>query len=306
MAAKPEFIYFNGEIMPWENAKVHVLSHAIHYGSSVFEGVRAYNTPKGPAIFRHREHTQRLFDSAKIYHIHTTATQQQVMEGTKALIRANNMSNAYIRPVIFYGDVGLGVRVKEGSVADVAIAAMNWGTYLGDGALEQGVDVGVSSWNRLAANTIPTGAKAGGNYLSSQLIGQEAQRHGYQEGIALDIHGYISEGAGENLFLIKNGKLYTPPATSAILPGITRDSIMVLARDLGIEVVEQTIAREALYLADEMFLTGTAAEVTPVRSVDGITVGCGRRGPLTEKLQSAYFAAVKGESEDKHGWLDYV
>lgn len=306
MAAKPEFIYFNGEIMPWENAKVHVLSHAIHYGSSVFEGVRAYNTPKGPAIFRHKEHTQRLFDSAKIYRIRTNATPQQIIDGTKAVIRANNMVSAYIRPVIFYGDIGLGLRVKDEAIADVAIAAMNWGTYLGDGALEQGVDVGISSWNRLAPNTMPTGAKAGGNYLSSQLIGQEAKRHGYQEGIALDIHGYISEGAGENLFLVKNGKLYTPPTTSAILPGITRDTIMVLARDMGYEVVEQAIPREALYLADEIFMTGTAAEVTPARTVDGITVGCGRRGALTEKLQSAYFALVKGESEDKYGWLDYV
>ncbi|MBQ1783987.1 MAG: branched-chain amino acid transaminase [Gammaproteobacteria bacterium] len=306
MAAKPEFIYFNGEIMPWENAKVHVLSHAIHYGSSVFEGVRAYNTPKGPAIFRHKEHTQRLFDSAKIYRIRTNATPQQIIDGTKAVIRANNMVSAYIRPVIFYGDIGLGLRVKDEAIADVAIAAMNWGTYLGDGALEQGVDVGISSWNRLAANTMPTGAKAGGNYLSSQLIGQEAKRHGYQEGIALDIHGYISEGAGENLFLVKNGKLYTPPTTSAILPGITRDTIMVLARDMGYDVVEQAIPREALYLADEIFMTGTAAEVTPARSVDGITVGTGRRGPITEKLQSAYFALVKGESEDKYGWLDYV
>lgn len=306
MAAKPEFIYFNGEIMPWENAKVHVLSHAIHYGSSVFEGVRAYNTPKGPAIFRHKEHTQRLFDSAKIYRIRTNATPQQIIDGTKAVIRANNMVSAYIRPVIFYGDIGLGLRVKDEAIADVAIAALNWGTYLGDGALEQGVDVGISSWNRLAANTMPTGAKAGGNYLSSQLIGQEAKRHGYQEGIALDIHGYISEGAGENLFLVKNGKLYTPPTTSAILPGITRDTIMVLARDMGYDVVEQAIPREALYLADEIFMTGTAAEVTPARTVDGITVGCGRRGPITEKLQSAYFALVKGESEDKYGWLDYV
>ena len=306
MAAKPEFIYFNGEIMPFENAKVHVLSHAIHYGSSVFEGVRAYNTPKGPAIFRHKEHTQRLFDSAKIYRIRTNATPQQIIDGTKAVIRANNMVSAYIRPVIFYGDIGLGLRVKDEAIADVAIAALNWGTYLGDGALEQGVDVGISSWNRLAPNTMPTGAKAGGNYLSSQLIGQEAKRHGYQEGIALDIHGYISEGAGENLFLVKNGKLYTPPTTSAILPGITRDTIMVLARDMGYEVVEQAIPREALYLADEIFMTGTAAEVTPARTVDGITVGCGRRGPITEKLQSAYFALVKGESEDKYGWLDYV
>lgn len=306
MAAKAEFIWFNGEIVPWESAKVHVLSHAIHYGSSVFEGVRVYNTPKGPAIFRHQDHTQRLFDSAKIYRINTTATVAQVIDGTKAILRANKLANAYIRPVIFYGDVGLGVRVKDGSVAEVVIAAFEWGTYLGDGALEQGVDVGVSSWNRMAANTLPTGAKAGGNYLSSQLIGNEAKRHGYQEGIALDVHGYISEGAGENLFIIKKGKVYTPPATSAILPGITRDTIMTLARDHGYDVIEQTIPREALYLADEIFLTGTAAEITPVRSVDGITVGEGRRGPITSVLQTAYFDVVKGVSEDKYGWLDYV
>nr|WP_233496515.1 branched-chain amino acid transaminase [Corallincola spongiicola] len=306
MAAQAEFIWFNGELMPWADAKVHVLSHAIHYGSSVFEGVRAYNTPKGPAIFRHQEHTQRLFDSAKIYRMKVDVTAQQIMDATKEVIRANKLNNAYIRPVIFYGDIGLGLRVKDDAKTDVSIAAFEWGTYLGDDALEQGVDVGISSWNRLAANTMPTGAKAGGNYLSSQLIGQEAKRHGYQEGIALDINGYISEGAGENLFIVKDGKLLTPPTTAAILPGITRATIMHLAQQRGIEVVEQSLPREALYLADEIFLTGTAAEVTPVRSVDGIQVGCGSRGAVTTTLQKDYFDLVKGVSEDKNGWLDYV
>jgi branched-chain amino acid aminotransferase len=233
-------------------------------------------------------------------------TQQQIMDATKEVIRANKLTNAYIRPVIFYGDIGMGLRVKDTAKTDIAIAAFEWGTYLGADALEQGVDVGISSWNRLAANTIPTGAKAGGNYLSSQLIAQEAKRHDYHEGIALDINGFISEGAGENLFIIKDGKLLTPPSTAAILPGITRATLMHLAEQRGIPVIEQALPREALYLADEIFLTGTAAEVTPVRSVDGIQVGCGRRGEITTLLQKDYFDLVKGVSEDKNGWLDYI
>ncbi len=306
MAAKAEFIWFNGEIMPWEQATVHVLSHAIHYGSSVFEGLRVYNTPKGPAVFRHQEHAQRLLDSAKIYRIRVPYSAEQIIDATKAIIRANNLSNAYVRPVVFYGDIGLGLRVRNDPAADVAIAAFEWGAYLGEESLEQGVDVGVSSWNRLAANTMPTGAKAGGNYLSSQLISQEAHRHGYQEGIALDVNGYISEGAGENLFVVKNGVLRTPPTTAGILPGITRDTLMTLARKHGYEVREEAIAREALYLADEVFMTGSAAEVVPVRSVDGISIGNGARGPITKELQAAFFGLFNGETEDEWGWLDYL
>lgn len=306
MPAKAEFIWFNGEIMPWENATVHVLSHAIHYGSSVFEGVRAYNTPKGPAVFRHHEHTRRLLDSAKIYRMPVNFTEQQIMEASKAVIRANKLSDAYIRPVIFYGDIGLGLRASPEAKTDLAIAAFEWGSYLGEESLEQGVDVGVSSWNRLAPNTMPTGAKAGGNYLSSQLIAHEASRHGYVEGIALDVNGFISEGSGENLFLMRNGILYTPPTTAAILPGITRSTLMTLAQEMGIEVREESIAREALYLADEVFMCGTAAEIVPVRSVDGIQVGSGQRGKVTQALQEAYFGLFNGNTDDKWGWLDYV
>jgi len=306
MPAKAEFIWFNGEVMPWQNATVHVLSHAIHYGSSVFEGVRAYNTPNGPAIFRHPEHTKRLMDSAKIYRMPVANSEQQIMEATRQVIRANKLTDAYIRPVIFYGDIGLGLRASPEAKTDVAIAAFEWGSYLGEESLEQGVDVGVSSWNRLAPNTMPTGAKAGGNYLSSQLIAHEAGRHGYVEGIALDVNGCISEGSGENLFLVRNGVLYTPPTTAAILPGITRSTLITLAQEMGVEVREEAIAREALYLADEVFMCGTAAEVVPVRSVDAIQVGDGKRGQLTKALQDAYFGLFKGTTEDKWGWLDYV
>lgn len=306
MPAKAEFIWFNGEIMPWQNATVHVLSHAIHYGSSVFEGVRAYNTPNGPAIFRHAEHTKRLMDSAKIYRMPVAFTEQQIMEATKAVIRANKLNDAYIRPVIFYGDIGLGLRANPEAKTDIAIAAFEWGSYLGKESLEQGVDVGVSSWNRLAPNTMPTGAKAGGNYLSSQLIAHEAGRHGYVEGIAMDVNGFISEGSGENLFLVRNGVLYTPPTTAAILPGITRSTLITLAQHMGVEVREESIAREALYLADEVFMCGTAAEMVPVRSVDGINVGDGKRGALTKTLQDAYFGLFNGTTEDQWGWLDYI
>ncbi|MCM2678206.1 branched-chain amino acid transaminase [Echinimonas agarilytica] len=306
MAAKAEFIWFNGEIMPWENATVHVLSHAIHYGSSVFEGVRAYNTPKGPAIFRHQEHTKRLFDSAKIYRINIAHSADEIMEATRELIRQNKLENAYIRPAAFLGDIGLGLRANPDAKSDVVIAAFEWGSYLGEGSLEAGVDVGVSSWNRLAPNTMPTGAKAGGNYLSSQLIAGEAGRHGYAEGIALDIHGQISEGSGENIFVVRNNVLYTPPTTAGILPGITRSTLITLAKELGYEVREESLAREALYLADEIFMCGTAAEVVPVRSVDGIQVGEGKRGPITEKVQTMYFGLFNGTTEDKWGWLDYV
>jgi branched-chain amino acid aminotransferase len=305
MSNKSDLIWFNGEMVHSKQATTHVLSHAIHYGSSVFEGVRAYDTPKGPAIFRLQDHTKRLFDSAKIYRMQIPYTVEEINEACKAAIRDNGLKNAYLRPFAFLGNVGLGVNPKSHK-ADVAVAAMEWGTYLGDGALEAGVDACISSWNRLAPNTMPTAAKAGGNYLSSQLISGEAKRNGYVEGIALDVNGYLSEGAGENLFVIKNGVLFTPPTTAAILPGLTRDTMMHLARKAGLEVREEPIAREALYLADEFFMTGTAAEVTPVRSVDQIEIGTGKRGEITELLQTAYFDLVKGQSEDENGWLTYI
>ncbi len=307
MATKTaEYIWFNGEIVPWAEANVHVLSHALHYGTSVFEGVRCYNTPKGPIVFRHREHAQRLKDSAKIYRFPIPYSVEQIMEATRETLRQNQLNDAYIRPLAFVGNVGLGVCPPSDTELDLIIAAFSWGSYLGEEALENGVAAMVSSWNRAAPNTIPTAAKAGGNYLSSLLVGGEARRHGYAEGIALSVDGYLSEGAGENIFVVKNGVLSTPPATSAILPGITRDSIMTLARDMGLEVREANIAREALYLADEIFMTGTAAEVVPVSTVDQIDIGSGKRGPITKQIQDAYFGLFNGTTDDKWGWLDYV
>ncbi|SJN56577.1 branched-chain amino acid transaminase [Vibrio ruber] len=301
-----DFIWFNGEMMPWANAQVHVLTHAMHYGTSVFEGVRCYDTPKGPIVFRHQEHAQRLVNSAKIYRFPIPYSVEEIMEATRETLRANKLTSAYIRPLAFVGNVGLGVCPPNGTELDLIIAAFPWGAYLGEEALENGVDAMISSWNRAAPNTIPTGAKAGGNYLSSLLVGGEARRHGYDEGIALSVDGYLSEGAGENIFVVKDGELLTPPTTSSILPGITRDTIMILAKDLGYTVREANIARESLYLADEIFMTGTAAEIVPVRSVDRISVGAGKRGPITKVIQDAFFGLFNGTTEDKWGWLDYV
>ncbi len=306
MTNTADYIWFNGNMVPWAEANVHVLTHAMHYGTSVFEGIRCYNTPKGPIVFRHREHMQRLKDSAKIYRFPIPYSVDEIMEACRETLRENKLESAYIRPLGFIGNVGLGVCPPVDSEMDLIIAAFPWGSYLGEEALANGVDAMISSWNRAAPNTIPTAAKAGGNYLSSLLVGGEARRHGYAEGIALSVDGYLSEGAGENIFVIKNGVICTPPATSAILPGITRDSIMILAKELGYEVREENIAREALYLADEIFMTGTAAEIVPVRSVDQITVGEGKRGSITEQIQSTFFGLFDGTTEDKWGWLDPV
>ncbi|KZN63056.1 branched-chain amino acid aminotransferase [Pseudoalteromonas luteoviolacea CPMOR-1] len=305
MTQTSELIWHNGEMIPYQEATTHVLSHALHYGSSVFEGIRAYETPNGPAIFRLDDHIQRLFDSAKIYRMEIPFSKEEIKTACKQAVKENGFSNAYLRPFAFLGHVGLGLNPKSHR-ADVTVAAMEWGAYLGEDSLAQGVDVCVSSWSRLAPNTMPTAAKAGGNYLSSQLISGEAKRNGYVEGIALDVNGYLSEGAGENLFVVKKGVLYTPPTTACILPGLTRDTIIHLAKERGYEVREEPIAREALYLADEFFMVGTAAEVVPVRSVDQIQVGEGQRGPITAELQQAYFDLVKGQSSDPQGWLDYV
>ncbi len=302
-----EFIWFNGKIVPWKEATVHVLTHAIHYGSSVFEGIRAYNTPdQGTCVFRLQEHNRRLFDSAKIYRMTIPYTLDQINEGTLDIIRKNDLKSAYIRPIAYYGDIGMGLQVPFGQETEVSIAAFEWGAYLGEEALKNGVDAGISSWNRLAANTMPTGAKAGGNYLSSQLISMEARRHGYGEGIALDTNGFISEGAGENIFVIRNGVVSTTPKTAAILPGITRDTVMTLLKEMGYEIREENIAREAMYLADEILMCGTAAEVTPVRSVDGIKVGSGTRGPITKQVQDMFFGLFNGSTPDKWGWLTPV
>ncbi len=300
-----KFIWFNGEMVPWEKATVHVMTHAMHYGSSVFEGIRSYDTPKGPAIFRLGLHTRRLYDSSKIYRMEIKYSHEEIMAACKAVVRENGLKNAYVRPLVWRGYGELGVFPLRAPV-EVMVAAMEWGAYLGADGLENGVDVQVSSWNRVAPNTLPAMSKAGGNYLSSQLIVMEAVRNGYVEGIALDTNGYLSEGSGENLFVIRDNIIYTPPATAALLPGITRDAAMTIARHLGYEVREQNLPREVLYLADEVFFTGTAAEITPVRSVDKLTVGAGKRGPITTAIQQTFFGLFNGETEDRWGWVDYV
>ncbi|URJ29827.1 branched-chain amino acid transaminase [Blochmannia endosymbiont of Camponotus sp.] len=303
---RTNFIWFNGDIIPWQEAKIHVMSHSLHYGSSVFEGMRCYDSYKGPVIFRHREHIQRLHDSAKIYRIPISWSIDNLMQACRKVIRKNNLINAYIRPIVFIGDVRIKINPDPKYTTDVAIAAFSWSSYLGADSLEQGIDVMISSWNRVPANTLPSSAKAGGNYLSSMLISNEAYRNGYHEGIGLDIYGYISEGAGENLFEVKNKIILTPPRASSILPGVTRDSIIKLATNIGLEVQEQVLSRESLYTADEIFMSGTAAEITPVRSVDRIQVGTGRPGPITKRLQDLFFNLFTGVTEDLWDWLDPV
>jgi branched-chain amino acid aminotransferase len=302
-----QFIWFNGKLVHWEKATVHVLTHALHYGSSVFEGVRAYETPKGVAIFRLRDHTRRLFDSAKIYRIPISYSVEQLNEACRQVISANGLKRgAYIRPVVFRGYGEIGVTPKVEPPTEVAVAAWEWGKYLGADAEEHGVDACISSWQRVAPNTLPALAKAGGNYLSSQLIGAEARRLGFAEGIGLSPDGTLSEGSGENLFLVKDGTLLTPALAHSVLGGLTRDTVMRLARERGIEVKECALPRELLYIADEAFFTGTAVEITPIRSVDRLTVGNGKRGPITETLQNAFFGLFNGKTADKFGWLDYV
>lgn len=301
------YIWFNGKLVPWEKATVHVLSHALHYGSSVFEGIRAYETPRGVAIFRLRDHTRRMFDSAKIYRITIPFSPEQINDACREVIAANRLNRgAYIRPIAFRGYGEIGVAPKNEPPTEIAIAAWEWGKYLGHESEEAGVDVCVSSWNRVAPNTLPALAKAGGNYLSSQLIAHEARRLGFAEGIGLSPDGTVSEGSGENIFLVKDGVLLTPALAHSVLGGITRDTVIRLARERGLEVRECAIPRELLYLADEAFFTGTAAEITPIRSVDGIPIGNGRRGPVTESLQAAFFGLFTGKTPDEWGWLDYV
>ena len=302
-----QWIWHNGEFVPWQNATVHVLAHGLHYGSTVFEGIRAYDTPRGSAIFRLREHIARLYDSARIYRMQVRFTPAQVEQACRDLIRSNRLfKGAYLRPIIYRGMSGFSLAPRPDAPIEIAIAAVEMGAYLGAESLEQGVDACVSSWQRIAPNTMPTLAKAGGNYLSSQLISMEAQRHGYAEGIAVGTDGMLSEGGGENLFLVRKGALYTPPVGAAILAGITRDSIITLARDIGLEVREQSLPREALYLADEAFFTGTACEVTPIRSIDGLAIGAGQRGPVTRQMQEAFFGLFNGRTRDVHGWLDRI
>jgi len=301
---KVEKIWMNGKLVNWDDAKIHVLTHAMHYGSSWFEGIRCYDTKRGPAVFRLGAHLRRLYDSSKMYRAEIPYTLKQFEDAVKETIRANKMKACYIRPLAYrgYGEMGV---LPLGCPVDVMIAVWDWGAYLGNDALEHGIDVCVSSWNRPAPNTIPTMSKAGGNYLNSQLIKMEAVLDGYSEGIALDTAGYISEGSGENIFLVRDNVIYTPPLIAAILPGITRLSVLKLAEDAGLRVVEGLIPREMLFVADEIFFTGTAAEITPIRSVDKMKVGDGNPGPVTKRLQQAFFDVV-GNANDKYKWLDFV
>jgi len=304
---KCDWIWQNGNMVPWEEARVHVLTHALHYGSSVFEGIRVYPTPDGLKVFRLEAHTKRMLESAKIHHISIPYSADEINAACCDVVSRNNLhKGAYIRPIAFrgYGDIGLAP--KPDHPVEVVVAAWQWGAYLGAEALEHGVDAGISSWQRMAPNTLPSLAKAGGNYPSSTLSSLEAKANGFAEGIALSTDGTVSEGAGENIFVVKDGKIYTPPATASILTGITRDTIITLAAEAGMTVVEQSIPREMLYIADEMFMTGTAAEVTPVRSVDRIPVGNGARGEITRDLQERFFGLFNGETEDKWGWLGTV
>lgn len=304
-------VWRDGELIDWDDARVHVMTHAIHYGSSVFEGIRCYATKRGPAVFRLNEHMQRLLNSAKIYRMETKITRDELCQATVDVIRHSDLDACYIRPIMFRGlneeRPSFGVNPFPNPV-QCYIASWDWGKYLGEEAVESGVDVCVSSWTRITSNSLPAMAKAGANYMNSQLIKMEAILGGFAEGIALDDRGYVSEGSGENIFLVNNGTLITPPLGASILPGITRDSVIQIAREMGIAVQETSIQRAALYLADEVFFTGTAAEITPIRSVDRITVGAGKRGEVTKRIQDVFFDVIVGEKPAPNNapWLTYV
>jgi len=296
-----EVIWLNGEVVPWDEARVHVLAHVVHYGSSVFEGIRAYATPQGPAVFCLPQHLRRLFDSCRIARLVPPYAPEVLQEAVLTLVVRNGHEACYIRPVIFRGLGSLSVDPRKSPV-EVAVASIEWGRYLGQDALEQGVDVMVSSWRRMAPDTHPGMAKIGGNYVNSAFVAMEAADNGFAEGIALDVHGYVSEGSGENIFLARDGIVYTPSLAGSVLPGVTRQVVQTLCAELGVVVRETQIPREMLYVADEIFFTGTAAEITPVRSVDRIAVGAGRRGPITTRLMEAFFAIAEGREPDRHGW----
>jgi len=302
---KSDVIWFNGEFVPWDDAQVHVLAHVLHYGSSVFEGIRAYHTKQGTAVLGLEPHVKRLFNSAKVIRMKIPFTHQEIADAILATVKRNGHKACYIRPLVFRGYETLGVNPTACPVETI-IATWEWGAYLGPEAVEVGVDVGVSSWRRMAPDTHPAMAKVGGNYVNSQLVVMEAKRHGYVEGIVLDTSGYVSEGSGENIFVVHDGKIYTPPLGNSILSGITRSYVLQLAKDQGIEVIEQQIPREMLYFADEAFFTGTAAEITPIKSVDGQPVGVGSRGAITKALQEEFFGILTGEKEDRYGWLTPV
>jgi branched-chain amino acid aminotransferase len=298
-------VWMNGRLVPWMEATIPIASHVVHYGSSIFEGFRAYRNPRGTAVFRLDAHIRRLYNSCKIYRMEIPFSREDFSGAVLDTIRANALEACYVRPIVYRGYGTLGVDPFPNPV-DCAILVWEWGQYLGDAALEAGVDVKVSTWTRMAANTFPALAKSGANYMNSQLIKMEAKLEGYAEGIALNTRGHVSEGSGENIFLVLDGRLITPPLSSAVLPGITRDCVMILARKLGLTVAEDTIPREMLYVADEVFMTGSAAEITPVRSVDRISIGSGKRGPLTKLIQEAFFDVVEGRTPDADQWLTYV
>jgi branched-chain amino acid aminotransferase len=308
MKVDPEhgaYVWKNGELIPWADATIHVMSHVVNYGSSVFEGIRCYNTRRGPAVFRLDTHIERLLNSCHIYRMELPYNAAELQEASLRTILANEYQECYLRPIVFRGYGTFGVDPFPAPL-ETYICTWQWGKYLGKEALESGVDVCVSSWTRIAPNTLPSMAKAGANYMNSQLIKMEAKLNGYVEGIALDPEGYISEGSGENIFLIKNGTVMTPPLYSTILPGITRDSVIRICQNVGIPVLERAIPREMLYIADEVFFTGTAAEITPIRSVDKVTVGAGKRGPITQFIQEEFFGIITGEKDDAFGWLTPV
>jgi len=304
---KSKSIWMNGELVPWDDAKIHILTHAMHYASSVFEGIRAYQTPKGPAVFRLEDHIDRLMFSARVYRMEQELafTRDQIRDACLQTVAANGLTDCYIRPLIYRSYEHMGVN-PFGNPVHVSVAAFVWGQYLGKDALEKGSSVKVGTWHRLAPNTLPVMVKASANYMNSQLLKMEAVVEGYDEAIALDVHGYVSEGSGQNVFAVIKGELVTPPLSNSILAGITRDSIMTLARGMGYKVREETMPREMLYVADEVFYSGTAVEVSPITSVDKIPVGTGAVGPVTKALQKAFFAVVRGETPDKHGWLTPV
>jgi branched-chain amino acid aminotransferase len=306
MITPTDKIWHNGKFIAWHDAKIHVLSHVTSYGSSVFEGVRCYATASGPAIFRAKEHMRRLHDSAKIYRMELPYSIDELTNAMLELVRVNKLDSCYFRPLVLRGYGNVGVMPTKDNPIETYIACWHWGKYLGEDGINNGIDACISSWTRMAPNTLPALAKAGANYMNSQLVRMEAAANGYAEGIALDSSGYVSEGSGENLFLVRDGKIITPPLGASVLPGITRDTILQLAQSLGIPVAESLIPREALYIADELFFCGTAVEVTPIRSVDRIEIGKGKRGPITEKLQREFFAIVEGRTPDRFGWLTPV
>jgi branched-chain amino acid aminotransferase len=298
-------VWMNGRLIPWKDANIHIASHVIHYGSSLFEGFRVYETPKGTAAFRLDAHVERLYNSCKMYRMDIPYARDEFIRAVIETIRANGHASCYVRPIVYRGYHSLGVDPFPNPV-DCAILVWKWGQYLGEEALENGVDVKISTWCRMAPNTLPALAKSGANYMNSQLIKMEALLEGYAEGIALNVRGHVSEGSGENIFLIHNGAVSTPPLSSSILPGITRDAVITLIKEMGIGLIEETIPREMLYIADEVFFTGSAAEITPIRSIDKIAIGTGKRGPIVKRLQEAFFAYLRGEREDVHHWLTYI